>query len=266
MRKQKAFTLIELLVVISIIGLLSSVVLVSMKGTREKAKTASGQEFSSQVHHALGSEAVGIWNFDEGTGASTTDWSGYNNHGSLIGGTAWATDTPSGEKYALRFDGINDYIDLPNSLGYTTQVSAFAWFKSKGSPAGGYHIIFGGQELEISIPAASGAIRTGVFTSARYVSDHGSGLLDGNWHFIGFTFGSSVKKSYIDGVFVGEQTGIPGTLVSSFGSRRIGRFGSSGSYYTNGLIDEPRIYDAVLTAGEIEQYYAKGLRDRLAGF
>jgi len=39
-KKQKGFTLIELLVVIAIIGLLSSIVLVSLKNVKEKGKTA----------------------------------------------------------------------------------------------------------------------------------------------------------------------------------------------------------------------------------
>ncbi len=41
MKKTQGFTLIELLVVIAIIGILSSVVLVSLSGTREKARRAA---------------------------------------------------------------------------------------------------------------------------------------------------------------------------------------------------------------------------------
>jgi hypothetical protein len=153
----------------------------------------------------------------------------------------------------LLFDGTNDYITLPNSLGYTTQVSAFAWFKSNGTPAGGFHIIFGGQELEISIPTA-GELRCGVFTNSRFVSNHGSGLSDGNWHHVGFTFNGSSKIAYIDGVSVGSQS-VTGTLTSSFSNRTIGKYGSSNLYYLNGNLSDMMVYNRSLTSDEVFQIF-----------
>lgn len=151
------------------------------------------------------------------------------------------------------FNGSSDYISLPDALGYTTAVTAFAWFKSNGSPTGGYHIIFGGQELEISIPT-TGEIRTGVFTNSRYVSNHGSGLLDGNWHHVGFTFDGATKTSYIDGISVGGQA-VLGTLTSSFSNRTMGKFGSSSGYYLNGSLGSVSIYNRALSAQEVRQNF-----------
>ncbi|MDD4036708.1 MAG: LamG domain-containing protein [Bacilli bacterium] len=161
---------------------------------------------------------------------------------------------PSKQQYRykqayLSFDGTDDYIDLPSDLGYTTTVSAFAWFKHNGSPLGDFHIILGGQHLEISVHS-SGYLRTGVYTNARYVDNYGSGLNDGNWHYIGFTFDGTNKMTYIDGLLVGTQT-VSGTLTNVVSSRRIGRYGDSTAYYLNGTLKEVAIYNRILNIIEI---------------
>ncbi|MCA9487827.1 MAG: LamG domain-containing protein [Nanoarchaeota archaeon] len=188
------------------------------------------------------------------------DYSTYENNGTLGGGSLdnapiWNS---SGKVGGCYYSSNYDWINLPNDLGYKTEVSAFAWFKAVGTPLGNYHIIFGGQELEISIPHSGGAVRTGVYTSSRYVSNHGSGANDGNWHYVGFTFNGSVKKTYLDGQYVGEQP-TSGSLVYSFGNRRIGRFGSSNTYYANALIDEATIFNYSLSQEQISALYEAGL-------
>jgi len=53
MKKLKGFTLIELLIVIAIIGILASIVIVSMSGVRSKANTAGFKSTVSSLQPAL---------------------------------------------------------------------------------------------------------------------------------------------------------------------------------------------------------------------
>jgi len=154
-----------------------------------------------------------------------------------------------------------NYLSLPSNVGYSSTFSQFAWFKSTGTPAGDYHIIFGGSEAEISIPTA-GALRVGVTTPTRYVGNLGSGLTDGNWHYVGMTYNpsDSVIRGYIDGEPVGTIATGGGNPTASF-TRTIGRFGTSGTYYANGVVSNATIYNTALTDQEVKQNFS-ALRGR----
>lgn len=60
-RNQTGFTLIELLVVIAILGIIASIVLVALNGTRDKAKSATAVSNQRQLQ-----KAVELYNLDMG--------------------------------------------------------------------------------------------------------------------------------------------------------------------------------------------------------
>jgi len=62
---EKSFTVIELLVVISIIGLLGSIILVSLKGARERAEITKFLQEESTYYHLLGAYTNLKMGFDD---------------------------------------------------------------------------------------------------------------------------------------------------------------------------------------------------------
>jgi hypothetical protein len=74
---------------------------------------------------------VGVWHFDEGTGDIAFDSSGRENHGKIYG-AQWSTGVNGS---ALYLDGIDDYIDVPDSksLDIKEKISIESWLKPQNN-------------------------------------------------------------------------------------------------------------------------------------
>jgi len=260
--KSRAFTLIELLVVISIISLLASVVLASLNSARDKSRTSAGLSFAQSLHSYLGSEAVGIWDFGEGSGLTAYDSSGRGNNGNIIDGT-WTNGLKGS---ALDFDGVNDYMNIPQQPPFTigpnmftvagmiqpsNQYSRFITPQSNGVDQWiGYDP--GSQRVDVVITEIAD------INTRNRPSSPGSVPIN-KWTHFAVSINDKNIKVYINGALNAEYTETI-NIADWTGNWMIGQRGTNTDWY-KGKIDDLRVYGAVLSAVEIHDLYAESMSE-----
>ena len=227
------------------------------------------------MHHALGSEAVGVWSFDEGSGTTAYDASGYGNDGTLVNGPVWrcaSTDpsyTPAGAGCSLQFDSVDDHVNARNdeSLNITQELTISAWINYPGTVEESWGGIVARRLFNVS--GYSLRLRNSTRTPFLQTSWLGGNSPEYHWanpitlnkfEHIAITFSVSSGRviTYLNGI-IDKNVSITGSIEGGTETFYIGRYGGS---FFKGLIDEVRIYEKALETAQIKELYYAGL-DRL---
>jgi len=210
---------------------------------------------------------VAVWHLNEGSGSTTSDSSGNNNDGTINGST-WV-DGNFGK--ALKFDGVNDYVEVPNSasLNITDEITITFW--TKQDPTSNFEKQIIGKGLENTGTRTYGITTPYGSLGARFIICNTTDCslctykwTDSNWHHVAGTYNGSHMKIYVDGIERDSVYGnclIQGPIQSSGRPVQLGawKLPSGGSSYFNGTIDEAAIYNRVLSESEIQNHYDKGM-------
>ncbi|WP_168797592.1 LamG-like jellyroll fold domain-containing protein [Neolewinella litorea] len=222
------------------------------------------------------------YQFQESVVSTAEDASGNGNNGTLVnmqdndyvlsGASVTTVTAPncadlSGDiDYALDFDGVNDYVDLPTlSFLANTGFSVEGWFQAANTSTTG--VLF--EAFPVSGPSGLNYLTVEVidggilFGKYRSPANNAGGaelftpasVADGNWHHYAVVLSEDYKtfSLYLDGVLVDDFNGslnpIPGDVDAALGRL------SNGSRYWEGQIDETRIWSGELSSAGVAQVY-----------
>ncbi len=211
----------------------------------------------------LTSGLVGYWSFDGPTmtTATSSDSSGQGNHGTLTGGP---TRTIGVLGQAMKFDGTDDHVSLGNTITGLegTHTSVSSWIKLDPAFADRGEIFnastngSSGNGIDFAVLADKHVRFYNYNASGGYLDS--STILSTNiwYHLVGVYEQDTSLKIYINGV----QDATMGTNSANSGLGSTYAIGKSILLGTpfKGSIDEVRLYNRTLTAGEVLQLYNQG--------
>ena len=205
----------------------------------------------------------------------TADEAVSGQHGTLQNGLGFA---PGQLGQAFAFDGLDDYVNLPDSTvldSLTTAAALELWVNPDLTPAvpqPTFRLLFARRNPNLSESFSVGLTDVGrlvvvvqgtTFPSSSFWSP--AGVVTANqWHHVAVSVDlvAGSLQAYVDGQAVGlVVVNGPGTLGGTFANVDqgfIGRWQSPldqasgvGPAYVKGLVDEVRLYRRALTAGEV---------------
>ena len=241
---------------------------------------------SPSAFQQLSSNIISYWKFDDGlTDIYSIEAGDYENinPGQLNGFDAppsWTNGMLPEFGGALFLDGINDYVDIPNSESLninTNSLSMSLWVKLPKKPS--QIVNFGGiydsesDAYVVYLDKNNAEIRFKVTDATGNAARPGIpevNIQTGTWHNIVVVFdGSAGPVSgqaliYLDGRLMDIHTGNDGSAtgldsnVKSGQHAAIGRNGAGASYWQSSTVDDIAIWNRRLSHGETLQIYNSG--------
>jgi len=218
----------------------------------------SGVKVNTPLTNKLTDGLVGHWTFDgqdiDWSTNTVYDRSGQGNDGEITNMNTSTAAVRGKSGQALEFDGTNDYIQLDSNIIVIGEFSVTAWVKPVDLDPGTESITFFGSD--------NGENRIG-FTETIFVIECNDDfrfdmslsepLTEKEWQFFAIIREPDDNTyAYRNGVLIASLIQAEDCTFSTIGSVPDG--------YMDGTLDEVRVYDRALSAGEIGELYRAGAR------
>jgi len=249
-----------------------------MNNNSAVAVSVLGATEASNLSDGAGNAPVAEWLMNEGVDNTCTggandvcDVSGNGNDGASTGGPVW---TAGKNGSGLRFDGVDDYVDIPDSASVAsfTAASVDLWFKPTANPASAAGMYF-------ESTTTSGFTRFGIFhqangtvtglmrdtnTGSSFSANSTTTLTLNRWYHLELTVDSATDNLilYVNGIAEGTNSTAKGAFTSGAPAEGVNigayRQAPSNHVYVSGFIDQVKLFNYARTAAQVAYDYNRG--------
>ncbi len=210
---------------------------------------------------------VGHWTLDETSGSSIADLAG-SNTGTWVDSVNndVAEETITGQlRSAINFDGVDDYIEIPQSSDLNVQdtVTLALWVKAVPGSNDYTRLITKnnnvtpyGFDIQQQVNGTNIELRVDTLTGGATSVAGISGVLDDTWHHIVYVIDRGNVASYLDGApnstgtYTHDGTGFGNSLDLTLGAHD-----NKTQDWLEGALDDVRFYNRALTAADVSTLY-----------
>jgi hypothetical protein len=198
-----------------------------------------------------------------GTGTTWRDLSGRGNNGTLTNGP---TFSGIGKQASIVFDGVDDFVSVPNNNILNSNIGTFSiWFDYTSAPGNG-SVLLGKTDAfassnGLNIFINQGSLAAQIKANSNTVTNiSGHSINTNTWYNFTISYISGVSySSYING----NPTATDSLVSFTFSTQPLRLARSVDTYWTNfgGQISTVQVYNRALSAAEVLQNF-NALRGR----
>jgi len=221
-------------------------------------------DFTASSLAVASTNLVAWWKLDELSGTVASDASSQQRHGSLAGGQDFGSDAVAGKiKTALDFNGVSNHVDIAGfDLGNLFTISCWIYVRTSGTypmiitnsngggSTNGFRLFYYETSSYIKMETGNGAAGDSAITTVSSVSKN-------TWVYLVVTVDrlNGYCDIYLDAIERATDHSIRNDFQNT-GDIDLGTSVTGNPF--NGIIDDMRIYNKILSDAEIRAIYSEG--------